>query len=215
MQSILKLPVDLLAYVLDCASAEAWPCAAATCRLCRDLLVTRRRGRLLQRLEAHIRTVQRREPHQSASAVSSIAQASSQLLKAEWPPAQGYVLLDQISTTLTMHLGHTVLDMKEPPLNVHEMINLASCCGRVARVLPIQMVDDLIETVRRSEVAWHAAVCLQRDVLAEGISAHDMGLPDSQSSEEFPISPQVPEDNSVFSRTTLHAALGGGDMATS
>ena len=147
--------------------------------------------------------------------MSSIAQASSQLLKAEWPPAQGYVLLDQISTTLTMHLGHTVLDMKEPPLNVHEMINLASCCGRVARVLPIQMVDDLIETVRRSEVAWHAAVCLQRDVLAEGIPAHDMGLPDSQSSEEFPISPQVPEDNSVFSRTTLHAALGGGDVATS
>ena len=45
--------------------------------------------------------------------------------------------------------------------------------------------------------------------------AHDMGLPDSQSSEEFPISPQVPEDNSVFSRTTLHAALGGGDVATS
>ena len=146
--------------------------------------------------------------------MSSIAQASSQLLKAEWPPAQGYVLLDQISTTLTIHLGHTALDMKEP-LNVHEMINLASCCGRVARVLPIQMVDDLIETVRRSEVAWHAAVCLQRDVLAEGMPAHDMGLPDSQSSEEFPISPQVPEDNSVFSRTTLHAALGGGDVATS
>ena len=30
-----------------------------------------------------------------------------------------------------------------------------------------------------------------------------------------PTSPQVPEDNSVFSRTTLHAALGGGDVATS
>ena len=104
--------------------------------------------------------------------------------------------------------------MKEP-LNVRDMMSLASCCGRVARVLPIQMIDDVIETVRRSEVAWHAAVCLQRDVLAEGMPAHDMGLPDSQSSEEFPISPQVPEDNSVFSRTTLHAALGGGDVATS
>ena len=175
---------------------------------------------LMHRARCHPRSTWRStwpahlEPHQSASAVSSIAQASSQLLKAEWPPAQGYVLLDQISTTLTIHLGHTALDMKEP-LNVHEMINLASCCGRVARVLPIQMVDDLIETVRRSEVAWHAAVCLQRDVLAEGMPAHDMGLPDSQSSEELPISPQVPEDNSVFSRTTLQAALGGGGVATS
>ena len=119
------------------------------------------------------------------------------LAQLEWPPAQGYVLLDQISTTLTMHLGHTALDMKEP-LNVHEMINLASCCGRVARVLPIQMVDDLIETVRRSEVAWHAAVCLQRDVLAEGMPAHDMGLPDSQSSEELPISPSARGQQRLF-----------------